>query len=48
MAPDLALFVSKRLQPVAAALILLAAVQLAAAVAAPAPPSGAIRVAIRR
>lgn len=48
MAQDFALFVSKRLQPVAAALILLAAAQLATALAAPEPSPGAVRVAIRR
>ncbi len=43
------LFVSKRLQPVCAALICLAFAQLALAAAAPDPaPPGAVRVAISR
>jgi len=43
------LFVSKRLQPVCAALICLAFAQLAAAVLAPTEtPAGAVRVAISR
>jgi hypothetical protein len=43
-----ALFVSKRLQRIALALICLAAVQLAGAVAEGAkPPPGAVRVALR-
>jgi hypothetical protein len=48
MARDFALFVSKRLQPVAAALILLAAAQLATTLAAAERSSDAVRVAIRR
>ena len=47
MALEVWMFVSKRLQPVCAALICLAFAQLAMAAAAPDPvPPGAVRVAI--
>lgn len=47
MALDALYFVSKRLQPVAAALLCLAFVQLVAAAAEPGPPAS-VRVAIAR
>lgn len=49
MALSVLIFVSKRLQPVCAALLCLAFAQLAMAAAAPHdPPVGAVRVAISR
>jgi hypothetical protein len=48
MAPVVLIFVSKRLQPIVAALICLGFVQLAVAVNTPPAPAGVVRVAIDR